>query len=280
MSNYRMLAVSALFLSNVLFGQYNPDNRVVTVVIYDLKYLSEVEEGSAEERKELFETYYKKMNDVSDRMISNLVLGHYMGGSSNQVKQVSEWKSVADADAWVTSRAERRKKMFPKEDERKAFFEKYSKYWVGNHDDVAVRELVASRVKRNKKKADENTIVTIQTRNLQPMSEVEDGSTKEWEEIMDQYFKKAIMKNDKVLSYRELRHYWSGSAGGGEYYYVQVWEFKSLEDMNSQGWAKVHEKAWPNEKEREEFFEKAGKYFSPGHTDLGTHWNWVNLSKR
>ena len=51
MSNYRMLAVSALFLSNVLFGQYNPDNRVVTVVIYDLKYLSEVEEGSAEERK-------------------------------------------------------------------------------------------------------------------------------------------------------------------------------------------------------------------------------------
>ena len=51
MSNYRMLAVSALFFSNVLFGQYNPDNRVVTVVTYDLKYLSEVEGGSADERK-------------------------------------------------------------------------------------------------------------------------------------------------------------------------------------------------------------------------------------
>jgi hypothetical protein len=112
------------------------------------------------------------------------------------------------------------------------------------------------------------------------MSEVETGTSKEREEVLDEYFKKAIMKNDKVLSYRELRHYWSGSAGGGEYYYVQVWEFKSLEDMNSPGWVKVNEKAWPNEKKREEFFEKAGKYFAPGHTDLGTHWNWVKMSKR
>ena len=280
MSNYRMFAVATLFLSNVLFGQYNPDNHVVTVVIYDLKYLNEVEEGSAEERKELFETYYKKMNDASDRMISSLVLGHYMGGSSNQVKQISEWKSLADADAWVTSGAERRKKMFPKEDERKAFFEKYSKYWVGNHNDLAVRELVANRVKRYKKNVDENTIVNIQTINLTPMSEVEDGTSKEREEVLDEYFKKAVMKNDKVLSHRELRHYWSGSAGGGVYYYVQVREYKSLEDMNKPGWADVHKKAWPNEKKREEFFEKAGKYFAPGHTDLGTHWNWVNLSKR
>ena len=280
MFNYRMLAISALFFANVLFGQYNPDNRVVTVVTYDIKYLSEVDGGSADERKELFETYFKKSNDVSDLLISNLVLGHYMGGSANQVKQISEWKSLADADAWVTSGAERRKKMFPKEDERKAFFEKYSKYWVGNHDDVAVRELVASRVKRYKKKADENTIVTIQTRNLKPMSEIEDGTSKEREELMDEYFKKATMKNDKVLSYRELRHYWSGSQGGSEYYYVRVWEFKSLEDMNNTGWTEVHEKAWPNEKKRQEFFEKAGKYFAPGHTDLGTHWNWVNLSKR
>ena len=203
-----------------------------------------------------------------------------MGGSSNQVKQISEWKSLADADTWITSRGEMHKKVWPKEDERKTFFEKYSKYWVGNHDDLAVRELVASRVKRFKKKADENTIVTIQTRNLKPMSEVEGGTSKEREELMDEYFKKAIMKNDKVLSYRELRHYWSGSQGGGEYYYVRVMEFQSLEDMNNTDWAEVHKKAWPNEKKREEFFEKAGEYFSPGHTDLGTHWNWVNLSKR
>ena len=146
MSNYRMFAVATLFLSNVLFGQYNPDNHVVTVVIYDLKYLNEVEEGSAEERKELFETYYKKMNDASDRMISSLVLGHYMGGSSNQVKQIAEWKSLADADAWVTSGAERRKKMFPKEDERKEFFEKYSKYWVGNHDDVPLEDVLLEHI--------------------------------------------------------------------------------------------------------------------------------------
>ena len=89
MFNYRMLAISALFFSNVLFGQYNPDNRVVTVVTYDIKYLSEVEGGSADERKELFETYFKQSNDVSDLLISNLVLGHYMGGSANQVKQIS-----------------------------------------------------------------------------------------------------------------------------------------------------------------------------------------------
>ena len=280
MSYLVRIVVGFVFSLNLLSSQYNPDNHVVTVVEYNLKYLSEVEDGSPEERKEIFETYYQKLNDASDLMISSLVLGHYFGGSADQVKVVTEWKSLADADKWVTSGSDRTKKMWPDEDERKASLEKYSKYWTGKHTDLAVREIVASRIKRYKKKNDENTIVSIQTRNLRPISQVEGGSTEEREALMDEYFKKAVMTNDKVLSSRELRHYWSGSAGGGVYYYVQMREYKSLEDMNNPGWNEVHEKAWPNETKREEFFQKASKYFMPGHTDLGVHWNWVKMSKR
>ena len=73
MSNFRILAVFSVFLSPTLFAQYNPENHVVTVSSYDLRYLSDVEEGSSEERKELFETYFKKMNESSDLLIINLV---------------------------------------------------------------------------------------------------------------------------------------------------------------------------------------------------------------
>ncbi|HIN62528.1 MAG TPA: hypothetical protein EYM89_07220 [Candidatus Marinimicrobia bacterium] len=280
MSNFRILTVFSVFLSTTLFAQYNPENHVVTVSSYDLRYLSDVEEGSSEERKELFETYFKKMNESSDLLISNLVLGHYLGGSSNQVKQMAEWKSLADADAWLVSGGDRRKKAWPDKEERKAFLDKYNKYWVGNHTDLAVRELVASRVKRYNKGADENTIVSVQTRNLKPMSEVEEGSSEEREKLLDEFFEKAVMKNDKVLSHRELRHYWSGTLGGGDFYYVEVREYKSLEDMNNPGWAEVNEKAWPDEEERKAYWEKVGKYFNPGHTDLGIHWNFVKLTKR
>ena len=64
---FRILSCLIVFmvLNNALFGQYDPENEVVTISKYHLKPLSEVENGSTAERKEVFEEYARKMNPLS-----------------------------------------------------------------------------------------------------------------------------------------------------------------------------------------------------------------------
>ena len=90
------------------------------------------------------------------------------------------------------------------------------------------------------------------------------------------------MKNDKILSRRELRHYWSGSLGGGQAPFVIITEFANTDDMinrNADG-AEARRKAWPDEDERKAFFEKRNKYLAWGHKDIAIHSNLVKLNKR
>jgi len=281
MSNYRMLAVSALFLSNVLFGQYNPDNHVVTFTKSYLKYLQDVEGGTAEERNKLLEEESQKMDGENKLMISKLVLGHRWTGSITEVVQMAEWKSIADADKSVLGTADARKRAWPDDEKRKSFFKSYNKYWNGKHTDLAVMEQDNSRVKRYTGNTDEFTVVTVVEYYLRPISEVEDGSVEERDKLFNEYFNKVIMKNEKILSRRELLHYWSGSLGGGHIPVLIVSEYANMVDADNVAINRpYHEKAWPDDEERTAFFEKRNKYIAPGHKDIAVHTNWVKMSKR
>ena len=116
---------------------------------------------------------------------------------------------------------------------------------------------------------------------LKPMSEVEGGSAAEREALRDEYFEKVINKNDKILSWMELRHYWSGFVGGGDTPIIVVTEYANLEDAdNTSINREAILKAWPDEEERQAFFQKANKYNGWGHKDIGLYNNVVKLNKR
>jgi len=281
MSYLVRIAVVFIFSFNLLSSQYNPDNHVVTFTKNYLNHLQDVEGGTAEERNKLFEEESQKMDGENKLMISKLVLGHRWTGSINEVVQMAEWKSIADADKSVLGTADRRKAVWPDEEKRKAFLESYSKYWKGKHTDLAVMEQINSRVKRYTGNTDEFTVVTVVEFYLRPMSDVEDGSVKEREALFNEYFNKVIMKNENILSRRELRHYWSGSLGGGHIPIVIVTEYATIVDADNLALNRPYnEKAWPNEEERKAFFEKRNKYIAPGHKDIAVHTNWVKLAKR
>ena len=281
MRNIQISLVFILLSSNLLLCQYNPDNHVVTFSKYYLKYLKDVENGSSEERKKVFEEESQKMDDENTLLISKLILGHRWTGSVNEVLQMAEWKTIADADKSIVETGDRRKKIWTDEDNRKNFLKSFNKYWTGKHTDVAVMEQVNSRQKKYKGDTDENTIVTIVEFYLYPISEVENGSSEEREELFNEYFNKVIMKNPKILSRRELRHYWSGSSGGGNVPVTIVMEYSNITDADNMSLNKPYnEKAWPNEEERDAFFKKRNKYIAPGHKDIGIHSNWGNLAKR
>ena len=273
---------TVIVLTGIIFGQYNPDNHVVTTSMY---YMNYVEDGSWNEFFELAEEEFTKMNRADKNLVSLLVLGHRHSGSRNEVVQIAEWKSIADADKSTVGTADMRKKAWPNEEKRKAFNKKYGRYWDSKHTDLAVRELVTSRVKRNNKRTTEDNVVTVVEWYLKPMSKVEGGTVEEREALFDEYHKKVIMRNDKILSRREMRHYWTGSLGGGTTPYVIVTEFANIVDADAVGInSETIQKSWPDEEKRKTFFAKRNKYIDRehnlGHRDIALHTNWVKLAKR
>lgn len=271
--------IICLLFSGILFAQYNPDNHVVTTSMY---YLKVNEDGSQDELNNLMEDEFKRINRVDKQLVSLMVLGHSITGSWNEIVQIAEWKSIADADKSTVDTGELRKKARPNDKKRKDFYEKYNKYWSSKHKDLGVDELVISRIKRNNKRTNKNTIVTVQEFYMKPMSQVEGGSAKERESLFDEYHNKVIMENDKILSRKELRHYWSGSLGGGKNPFIIITEFANIEDMvnrTSDG-RKVSQKVWPDDDARSAFFEKRNKYLVPGHKDIAIHSNLVKLNKK
>jgi hypothetical protein len=117
------------------------------------------------------------------------------------------------------------------------------------------------------------------------MSKVEGGTVEEREALFDEYHKKVIMRNNKILSRREMRHYWTGSLGGGTTPYVIVTEFANIVDADAVGINnETIQKSWPDEEKRKAFFEKRNKYIDRehnlGHRDIALHTNWVKLAKR
>ena len=132
--SFRILSclIAFIVLDNALIGQYDPENEVVTILKYHLKPLSEVDDGSAAERKEVFEEYARKINPLTTELKMAMTLGHYWSGTSTDVLQINTYESIADADQAGENEAKTRKRAWRRDDVREEFFKKFNKYWQIN----------------------------------------------------------------------------------------------------------------------------------------------------
>ena len=95
---------------------------------YYLKPWRTVENGDWKEREKLFDEHRKKMVSRDNLLISSNILYHYLSGNSSEVVVLDEWKNLMEADKSIKSTAERRKKGWPDEKERKTFQDKHRAY--------------------------------------------------------------------------------------------------------------------------------------------------------
>ena len=273
---------TCLFSFSFLFAQENEKDYVVTFTKNSLKPMVQIEDGSGAERIELFEEYARKMNPLTPELKMSMTLGHYWTGVSTDVITINAYESIADADKVNENEQKTRERAWRRDDVREEFFKNFGKYWVGGHSDLEIFRLIPERTKSRKRKPKENTVITITTHYLAPLSEVEGGSTEERNKLMDKYFEDVEMKNDKLLSQIVLGHYWSGELGYGKGWpIVYVREWASLADADdNESWGKVREQAWPDEAEREAKLKRYFEYWSGNlHEDMGIYYNWVNLQK-
>ena len=92
-----------------------------------------------------------------------------------------------------------------------------------------------------------------------------DTDFSDWLETEKKYFDNVTMKNDLILSSGVYTHYFT--ADNSEIVLVNV--YKSWEDIEKANEVnqKLIEEAWPNEDERQAFFDKQASYYEPDHND-------------
>ncbi len=109
--------------------------------------------------------------------------------------------------------------------------------------------------------AQEGPVYTVTTWKV---SIPENGSNAEFISLLQEFHKKIVVPNNKIVSERALRHL----SGSDSRDLTFITEYASWNDIDAAGTiqGELIEKAWPDETSRKEFFKKFNKYFLM-HTD-------------
>jgi len=87
----------------------------------------------------------------------------------------------------------------------------------------------------------------------------------DWLKTEKEYFEKVTMKNDLIIGSGYYTHYFTPD--NSEVLFVSVYaSWEDIENANDVT-AKLIEEGWPDEAERDAFFEKQSSYYSPMHSD-------------
>lgn len=204
--------------------------------------------------------FFDKVTSKNDLIMGAGVLMHSYTGDNSEIKVYNVYGSWGDIDAAGAKNAELIKNGWPNEDERKAFMKKRMAYYTDEHSD----EIYATgpNAKQPAKRPDKAQVYYIQ---ITKLAFPDDGSGKEFNELMKEANEATIQKNEFIKGYYPNFHAW----GADRRDFVQVYVLDSLADLEKMGDRndELIKEKWSDEEKRKEFGKKYGKYFSGLHGD-------------
>jgi hypothetical protein len=92
-----------------------------------------------------------------------------------------------------------------------------------------------------------------------------DGTMAEFDSLTHIYNTRVLDKNELILSYKVVRHWW----GNNNRDFITIYEVKSWEDViaANQRNDELFEEAWSTEEARKEYNDAYNKYFTGEHSD-------------
>nr|WP_294937821.1 hypothetical protein [uncultured Flavobacterium sp.] len=255
-----LLLLFALFsASNSMFSQAE-EEKPYYLTATTMHWNENLANFSQDEWKAAEKEYFDKVIMKNEFIKGSNVVTHYFTADNTEIIFVYLFEKWEDIDKGWTRNMELEKQAWPDEKARKAFFEKKSNFYNHRHSDE-IYATVPGR-KQMAKIADKQMVYYVRKSNF---AYPKDGTDKEFTDLNKQLFDAVTNKNELLKAYYPYAHAW----GSNSTEFVEVYVVESLGDLEK-AFARDEElfKAqWKDEKKREEFDKKLGKYFTKTHSD-------------
>lgn len=226
---------------------------VITRAHFNMKSNLTVDDWKAMEKE-----YFDKVTAKNDLIVGANVLVHFYTGDNSEVLIVTTYRTWDDIEKASVKDEELAKAAWPDEAKRDAFFKKKGSCYTNEHSDE-IRMILANTKPLT---ATTEHIYAVTTRR---MAFPEDAKPNEFKDLMDEYVKNVIYKNQYIKGYYPQRHLWG--ADGRDYVYTMVYETLADMDKAAEENEKLAKAHWPDEAKRKEFFTKLNRYLEPWHGD-------------
>lgn len=215
--------------------------------------------------------YFEKVIMKNPFILKSNVLTHYFTTDNTEVISVHLYENWDAIDKAWQKNEELIKAAWPDENTRKAFYEKRTAFYTGEHSDEIYAVLPDKKL-LNKIPDKQMVYYVRKSKVVNP----KDGSEKEFETLNKEFMDNIMYKNDVIKAYYTYQHAWGSKANE----FIEVFVYDNFADIEK-AWDKNDELAksyWKDEAKMKEFGKKYGKYFSSTHGDY-IYRNEVGLQK-
>lgn len=251
-----LMAILFFVITTNLIAQERPKFLTVSTAHWNLDY----KDFSMDEWKAVEKEYFDKVTSKNEFIMTAVVLNHYFTEDNTEIKFVQGYSSWENIEKAQERSEELAKEAWPDEKTREDFFKKQSAYYTNMHSDELYSTVDGAKILAEKPSKQMVYYLRISDRSFP-----EDGKTEEIQALRKEYKENVIDKNIYIKGYYPSVHAW-GSDGRD---IVEAFVLESLADLalsmeENQKLVKAH---WPDEKKRDEFFDKMNKYMTGFHAD-------------
>ncbi|WP_300567038.1 hypothetical protein [Flavobacterium sp.] len=253
-----LLIVFGLFLMNNSCFSQNDKHNYLTVTTMHLN--TDLENPSRDEWKALEKEYFDKVTMKNELILGSNVVTHYFTADNTEIIFVTlfeNWESINKA--WDREQ-EIIKQVWPDEKLRKAFFEKRNKYYDSHHSDEIYSTMPGEKILAQK--ADKELVYYVRKASF---AYPKDGTEKEFTDLSKQLYDALTSKNEYLKAYYPYSHAWGSNSTD----FVEVYVVESLASLEKafERDDELFNAQWKDEKSRDDFNKKLGRYFTKTHSD-------------
>ncbi len=252
--------LAGLILACLLITNLQAQDDQIYITVTTVHFNMDYDDGSDEEWLALEKEFHEKVTMKNELVLHTSFLNHYFTTDNSEAQAVRTYKSWADIEAAGKMDDKLIEEGWPDSLARKEFFRKLDAYYQAKHSDEIYISVPGAKLMAET--PTESMVYYIQIRQyVQP----EDGTIKEIAALRKEYNTAVIQANPLVKAYFPNRHRWGADSRD----FVEVFVFSSLGDIEAsfEKSQELVEAKWPDEKERDAFFDKMDRYFTGQHAD-------------
>ena len=238
------------------FAQEAPKYLVVTTMHIDHSY----DEGSREEWLALENAYHDNVVMKNEYIMGATTLVHYYTDDNSEIKRVRAYKTWADIEKAQDRSEELENSAWGSKDAFMEFDSKIGSYYLPAHSDEIYHVLPGAKPLPPDVK--DEMIYVVQ---VQEMAWPDDGTEEEIRELRTTYLENVIHQDPHLKAFYNERHGWGANSTD----FIEVSVYSSWADIakSNEEMEALIEQAWPDEKERDAFFDKYDRYYTGKHKD-------------